>query len=121
MADPAGSFRDIGIGMSDPLLIPLSGVNETFRIALAGVAYRFTVIWRDDPGSLGGWFLDIADDNSVPIVQGIPLVTGADLLEQHAADAGIAGALYVQTVQDPIAVPTFDNLGTDAQLFFVPA
>lgn len=105
--------------MSAPLLIPLSGVNETFRIALAGISYRFTIVWRNAP--MGGWFLDIADDNSVPIIQGIPLVTGADLLEQHAADAGIAGSLYVQTIQDPIAVPTFDNLGTDAQLFFVPA
>jgi len=104
-----------------PLLIPLAGISETFRIALAGVAHRFTLIWRDDPGGMGGWFLDIADDSSVPIVQGIPLVTGADLLEQHAADAAIAGSLYVQTIQNPIAAPTFDNLGTDAQLYFVPA
>jgi hypothetical protein len=107
--------------MTAPLLIPLSGISETFRIALAGTAYRLTVIWRDDPGGMGGWFLDIADDNSVPIVEGIPLVTGADLLEQHAADSGIAGSLYVQTVQNPLAMPTFDNLGGDAQLFFVPA
>lgn len=33
---------------------------------------------------MGGWFMDIADDNENPILMGIPLVTGSNLLEQFA-------------------------------------
>ena len=103
-----------------PQLIPLAGIPETFRIALAGIFYRLTVQWRDDPGGEGGWFLDIADDQLNPILSGRAMVTGADLLEQYEY-LGIGGSLFVQTIQQPDATPTFDNLGTDANLFFVPA
>lgn len=104
--------------MSATFLIPLAGVPETFSTTLAGVTYDFSIIWRDDPGGQGGWVLDIADANSNPILQGIPLITGADLFEQYGyLDFG--GSLYMQTAQDPGAAPTFENLGTDCNMYFV--
>jgi hypothetical protein len=99
-------------------IIPTAGVSETFSITLTGVTYGFTLIWRDDPCGMGGWFLDIADDIGNPLVQGLPLVTGVDLLEQYGY-LNFGGQLYVQTKQDPQAVPTFTNLGTDCQLYWV--
>ena len=66
----------------------------------------------------GGWILDIADGNNTPIVSGIPLVTGADLLAQYAY-LGIGGSLYVSNPNDPGASPTFGSLGDTSSLYFV--
>lgn len=101
-------------------VVPLSGSNESFSITLNTVNYGFLVMWRDDPCGMGGWFIDISDSLGDPLVQGIPLITGADLLEQYGY-LGFNGSLYVQTAQDPMAPPTFDNLGTDCQLYWVDA
>lgn len=97
--------------------IPLQvGTPQTFSIQLSGVTYRLTFLYRNDPN--GGWTVDIADVAGNPIVQGIPLVTGADLLAQHK-DLGFQGALVVQTTNNPDAVPTFANLGKEAQVYWV--
>ena len=65
-----------------------------------------------------GWALDIADASKTPIVSGIPLVTGCDLLAQYK-HLGFAGRMWVQTIDDPDVVPTFDNLGSGCKLFWV--
>ena len=111
--------------MSTPYAIPLQqdpstgdGMPQTFQITLSGTVYTLTVQYRNDPGGMGGWVLDIADSSGNDIVTGIPLVTGANLLAQYAY-LGFIGGLYVQTGSDPDAVPTFANLGGDAQLYYV--
>lgn len=99
-----------------PYVVPLQvGTPQTFSIALGGTTYKLTVLYRNDPQQ--GWVLDIADSADTPIIQGIPLVTGADLLAQY--QHLIPGHLSVVTTQDPDAVPTFDNLGKDALLYWV--
>lgn len=96
--------------------IPLSNASQTFQITLGGVQYQMTLIWRAAPQ--GGWVLDIADVQGNGIVSGIPLITGADLLEQYAY-LGIGGELWVQTDGDAAAVPTYDNIGSTSHLYFV--
>lgn len=98
--------------------IPLQqvGVPQKFGITLGGVSYQFTLRYRNI--DQGGWILDIADAGGNPIVNGIPLVTGADLVAQYK-HLGFGGRLHVQTTSDPDAVPTFDNLGDDALLWWV--
>jgi hypothetical protein len=98
--------------------IPLSPKPQTFGITLAQVSYRMTVRWRE--AAEGGWFLDIADETGAPILLGLPLVTGADLLAQHR-HLGFGGGLYVQTDRDLDAVPTCTNLGDAGRLYFVTA
>lgn len=98
--------------------IPLSPTPQRFSITLGGVQYRMTVQYRNI--NEGGWIMDIADSTGSPIIQGIPLVTGIDLLAQYR-HLGISGQLRVQTTSDPDAVPTFDNLGTDSHLYWVTA
>lgn len=100
------------------LEIPLVGGPQDMSIPLNGVTYRMTVLWRDAPTMDGGWCVDIADSGGNPIVQGIPLVTGANLLEQYEY-LNINGELWVQTDNDIDAVPTFDNLGQASHLYFV--
>jgi hypothetical protein len=96
--------------------IPLSGQSQTFNIVLASVTYQLTLTWRN-AGSCG-WILDIADSSGNPLIQGIPLVTGADLLAQYRY-LGFTGSLVVKTDADPDAVPTYDNLGSTSHLYFV--
>jgi hypothetical protein len=96
--------------------IPLSGMPQRFRIALLGVTYQLNFQYRAAP--MGGWVLDIADAAGVPLVCGIPLVTGHDLLEQyHYLNFG--GALMVFSDGDPDAVPSFENLGSSSHLVWI--
>jgi hypothetical protein len=96
--------------------IPLQPNPQQFTISLAGTSYTFTLRWRN--ATNGGWFLDIGDAQNNPLLSGIPLTTGASLLGQYEY-VGIGGDLWVSTTSDPDAPPTFTNLGTDGNLYFV--
>lgn len=105
--------------MSSVFTIPLQvGTPQTFSISLGGITYQLTFLYRNDTSGLGGWTVDIADSSGNPIAQSIPLVTGADLLAQYK-HLGFTGSLVVQTTSDPDAVPTFDNLGDDGQVYWI--
>lgn len=95
--------------------IPLSPKPQTFSIGLSGVTYKMTLRWNEFAPA---WMLDIADASGNLLVGSVPLVTGADLLEQYAY-LGFSGKLIVQTDHDPSAVPTFSNLGTTGHLYFL--
>lgn len=98
-------------------LIPLQSIPQQFQISLAGVVYILTVKWNaaDD----AGWEFDLADaDSGDTLCAGQPLITGADCLS-GLEYLGIGGQLWVYTNGQPDAVPSFTNLGTDCNLFFV--
>lgn len=97
-------------------IIPLQNVPQQFEIALAGQNYLMTCKWNDSDDA--GWVLDFADAaTNTPIVANIPLITGADLLE-GLEYLGFQGSFYVFTDGDLEAVPTLDNLGAEANLYF---
>jgi len=96
--------------------IPLSPSPQRFSIQLSGVTYFLTLTYRD--AIMGGWIIDIADVDEVPIASGIPLTTSRDLLEPFGY-LGIGGELWVATDADQYATPTFDNLGEASHLYFV--
>ena len=94
--------------------VPLSPQAQVFSIPLAGVTYRLTLQWR-----IGcGWVMDVADQSGNAIVNGIPLVTGVDLLAPYP-DKGFGGMLLVQTDGNVDAAPTYANLGVRSHLYFV--
>lgn len=95
--------------------IPLSPTPQKFSISLANVLYTLTLKWNP---AAGVWVMDIADDSDTPIVNGIPLVSGSDLLEQYAY-LGIDGAMYAET-EGSLLPPTYANLGITGHLYFVP-
>jgi len=99
------------------LLIPLVNEPQTFEIALAGVNYLLTC--KYNPSADAGWVLDIADANTNdPIAANIPLITGADCLA-GLGYLGIDGQFWVSTDGNPDAVPTYDNLGVNSNLYFL--
>lgn len=121
--------------------IPVSPEPQRFSITLAGREYLVTVRWfgvpelaRGDEQAaksgqrrgasadslpaqqdfFGGWLLDIAEpDRAAPILMGIPLVTGCDLLAPYGY-LGIGGGLVV----DSLYPPTLENLGAGVELVF---
>lgn len=98
-------------------LIPLSGNPESFQIPLAGVNYILTVKWN--PAADAGWEFDLANaDTNESLCAGQPLVTGVDCLA-NLGYLGVGGMFVVYTNGDETAVPTFENLGGDSNLYFV--
>ncbi|SCD25497.1 phage baseplate plug family protein [Brucella inopinata] len=97
----------------------LSGTMQSLQVMFGSTEYRLTLRYRDVDDGLGLWSLDIADTvTNTDIICGVPLVTGADLLAQYRY-LGIAGSLFAYTDGEPDAVPTFDSLGADSNLYFV--
>ena len=94
--------------------VPLVAQPQRFRVSLVGVTYQLTVRWSPPAQA---WMLDVATSAGAAVASGLPLVTGADLLEQLGY-LGIDGQLIVQTDSDTDAVPTLANLGTNGHLYF---
>lgn len=94
--------------------IPLTPQPQALTVVFPnGRRYNLRLIYMFTPDDC--WALDIADALDVPLVQGIALVTGADLLAQYAyLDFGCS--LYCATDADPTAVPTASNLGVASHL-----
>lgn len=68
--------------------IPLNNTNQKFKINLGGKSYKLRTIYRLDT-----WYLDVMDPDETPLVCGLPLVMGDNLLNQHQHI--IRGGLYV--------------------------
>lgn len=102
--------------MSTPFLIPLQvGTPQLLTTTLNGVQYQLNIYWNDPQQA---WNVDLLDANGNPILQAVPLVTGANLLSQFKY-LGIGGQLVVQTTNNASAVPTFQNLGDTGNLYFL--
>lgn len=64
------------------------------------------------------WMIDLFDADGNQILQGLALITGADLLEQFAY-LGLGGQIVAQTDHDTDAVPTFENLGSSGHMYYL--
>lgn len=101
--------------MTTALEIPLTAQAQRFGITLGTVDYILTTWWN---AAANCWMLSLHDANDNAIIDSIPLITGADLLEQFAY-LGLGGQLIIQTDGDANAVPTYANLGTQGHLYWV--
>lgn len=95
--------------------IPTTPNPQTLSISLSGVQYRLTLKWNVTAQL---WFVDIADINGALILGGVPVVTGADLLEQYEY-LNLGGKLFAMTDNDPDLPPGFTNLGTTGHIYWV--
>ena len=97
--------------------IPLSAEPQSFDIVLNERELRLVVRYLDSPApdAPGGWYLDIYDtpDDLVPVIVGIPLVAGCDLLAPYLCHE-LGGGLFV----GGDLPPSLDNLGTESLLLF---
>jgi hypothetical protein len=101
--------------MARSLEIPLINSPQVLQIQLGDTIYNLRLRYCLTPE--GGWIMDINDVNSNPLICGIPLVTGCDLLGQYKYIIP-TGMLYCATDGNPPATPSFDNLGTLSHLYY---
>lgn len=90
--------------------IPLTADNQHFSILIGGTTWRISIIWRDLY-----WIMNIQNGRSEPVISGIPLVTGADLLAQYA-HMGIGFKLVVVCDENTQDYPTKNDLGGRSHL-----
>ncbi|WP_241591358.1 phage baseplate plug family protein [Rosenbergiella epipactidis] len=90
------------------LTLGLTPDNQQFTTTILSAVYQFKLIWR---GSF--WCMDILNAQSSPIILGLPLVTGTDLLGQYQ-HLGLGFSLFVQNESGE--TPQQSDLGNGTQL-----
>src|ERR1700751_919902 len=105
--------------MATPLTnleIPLTPKNQTLAVVLAGVFYNLRFLFNQTLDENACWILDISDVNNNPLVAGIPLVTGEDMLVQYKY-LNFNIALFCFTDGNPGAIPSATNLGVTSHVY----
>jgi hypothetical protein len=96
--------------------VPLIPAPQAFQIALSAIGYQFEVYWCW-PAQC--WMANLYDAHSQPLILGLPLTTGVDILGQFVY-VGVPGRMVVQTDHNALVPPTFANLGIQSHLYYVP-
>jgi len=96
--------------------IPLSNVPQRFELSLAGTDYIMVVRWFS---GMGLWVFSLLESDTERIlINDRPLVTGCDLLEQWAY-LKLGGSMICFTSGNEDLPPTLENLGGEANLYFI--
>lgn len=95
--------------------LPLTPIPQTFSMFMNGVVWNITLRWSPISEL---WIIDFADSKGAPVLMGVPVVGGLDLLGQHQ-HLNFGGSLVAQTDNAPLDPPTFNNLGVTSHLFFI--
>ncbi len=95
--------------------IPLTPTPQRFTVNLNGREVFMTLRWKETHA--GGWTVDITDSRTnTPLIHGLPLVAGVDLLEPYRY-LGIPCRLVLGG--DGMKEATRENLGKDVKLCMV--
>ncbi|PAV01788.1 hypothetical protein CBG25_14655 [Arsenophonus sp. ENCA] len=92
--------------------IPLTPINQQFTIKLSDTVWQFSLIWRDS----AGWVLDILTVDNQPVIQGIPLVMGENLLAQYQHLISEGKLVFLSDEESDINATT---LGTTVKLYWI--
>ncbi|PAV02597.1 hypothetical protein CBG25_09910 [Arsenophonus sp. ENCA] len=92
--------------------IPLTPTNQQFMIKLSDTVWQFRLIWRDS----AGWVLDMLTVDNQPVIQGIPLVVGENLLAQYSHLISEGKLVLLSDEESDINA---DTLGTTVKLYWI--
>ena len=102
--------------MANELKIPLRvNPNYNFSVDLEEHSYKFTIRWN---GTGEFWVLNIEGITNNVVVNGIPMVTGPNLLKPFAIKE--LGAIYMVDLQSQFSDPNYDDIGTRFVMLYVP-
>ena len=93
--------------------------NQTYSVTIPGENRNITfIVTQSWNAQANYWVMGIYDKTVAPIVLGIPMLCGHDLLGQYAyLDIG---SLYVENIGDPsIEEPDSENIGQNFELRWV--
>jgi len=97
--------------------LPFTARQQIVSTRLFGVEYRIKLAWNV---AAHIWVMDFFAFDGTPIMRGIPIVTGADLLAQFEY-LGFHGQLLALTDQTRGDLPPdFENLGGTGHVYFLP-
>lgn len=102
--------------MSTTYEFPLRPEAQQIRIQLGEAEYIVRFGWGDTTD--GGWFIDISNADGAPLVRGLALTAGENVLQQFGY-LGIPGEIRVQTDADDLVEPTYANLGRNGKVLFI--
>jgi hypothetical protein len=89
--------------------LPLTTVGPSlFGCSIKGRDFRFRFAYANTEG--GGWYVDIGDGESVPLICGQPLTTGLNLLGQFGY-LELGFGLYVSVDGKGDEAPTYEDMG----------
>lgn len=95
--------------------LPLVPGAQEFTITLAGVTYRIRLVYRNDEFG-GAWYIDMVRLDGTDSLLGIPLVIGADLLEQFQYKG--FGHLVVEMSGSNTDRPNYTDIGNYVNLIW---
>lgn len=95
--------------------VPLSARSQRTSITLLNTTYQLAITWRD---AISHWVLDMSDGQGSPVLQGIPLIAGTNLLGQFK-HLGIGAGLLVMLDNGTDETVTYPGLGSSAHVRFV--
>jgi hypothetical protein len=96
--------------------IPLTNTPQKFDLTLSGKNLSIVLQYNS---YMPNWTISLIDrQTQTPLVLQLPLITGANLLEQYGF-LEIGGELHVFTDGDPDSIPTFQNLGVESNLYYL--
>lgn len=90
--------------------IPLTPSSQTLTIAINTHTYYITINWIGN-----AYVVNLYDGLKNPILLGIALVTGMDLLKSYAYLA-LGFSLFIKTDVNKYLIPTYDTLGVSSHL-----
>lgn len=91
--------------------------NYDMTIPLDGVTYVITVRWNDREAS---WYLDIADEQAVPILLGLKVLPNVALGAKCRDVRKPPGLLIATSSTDDQSPPGFEELGGRVELIYWP-
>jgi len=86
------------------------------QVTLEDTIYQLSLIWN---GRDNAWFLSIAEQDGTPILDGIKLVPGYELLSRFKDSRLPPGALLTPDLTGTGDYPTRDNFGVDMKLVYM--
>ena len=95
---------------------PLSPEAQRMQITLGTIEYTIRFYWC--ASSTPGWTIDVYDLGGDPMVLGLSLTAGEDVLQQLGY-LGFEGEIRVATDDDQLVEPTYANLGINGRVFFI--
>lgn len=91
--------------------------DQSFTTTLDGAVYRIHLRYNTRGGF---WAIDILDASDTPLILGLAIRLGIDLLAQYTEDIP-PGQLFAINYADQYTEPNRDNFGTDVMLVYMEA
>ena len=100
--------------MSTVYLIPLSSGMQSFGASLGEKTIQIRLMWREAEG--GGWFMDLLETDGDPILSGIAVRCGHNLLGQYP-HLGL-GKMQIMVDNDDTIALSYSDMGKNVQLYW---